>query len=96
MDAHWPARPAAGQLLPAPPELSVAKVNGGAKRTEANGNGQLDALWAQLPEQVKAGLVAMAVYPPLVLPAQRTANCCRRRRNFGLWQRSTGTGVKRI
>jgi hypothetical protein len=54
------------ELLPAPPELRpLAKVNGHGgvdlkkPNGHANGKGQLDALWAQLPEHVKAELFTM-------------------------------------
>jgi hypothetical protein len=70
------------ELLPSPPELrpsgKTSPANGraggnGDQTNPANGqpldNRQLDALWAQLPEQVKARLLAMAKAGPASDPA---------------------------
>jgi hypothetical protein len=57
------------ELLPAPLELrpsakgpqanGQAGGNGAKPNGQADGKGKLDALWAQLPERVKAELLAM-------------------------------------
>jgi hypothetical protein len=81
------------ELLPAPPELRP----GVRPAKEMNGKGDLDALWAELPEHVKAGLLAMAIgagcylgvqlgrcYQLPVLPILHSGSVpCYNRQNFG-------------